>query len=209
MVVAVSLMMKSIRWLRWVNLVGSALFALYGFLIQAWPVFGLNSFIVFINVIYLVQLSSTRDGFSLLEVPVAEAWAEPPSLLGRFLEAHGPDLARFQPDFPRELPADARTFFVLREVLPVSLFVCRKDEAGNQEILVDYAIPAWRDFQNALFVYNNGLASMTWEGTGTFLAKAPVAAHARYLKRIGFRPVGANPGVWSWSLPSRNPEPQV
>jgi hypothetical protein len=194
-------MMKSIVWLRWVNLVGSALFATYGFLIQAWPVFGLNAFIVLINVVYLIQLSSTRHAFSLLEVPVADA-ADPKSLLGRFLEAHGPDLARFQPDFPRRLPPDARVFFVLRQVLPVSLFVCRTDADGNQEILVDYAVPAWRDYQNALFVYSNGLASTRWEGTGKFLAKAPVPAHARYLKRIGFHPE-AEPGVWSWSLSSQ------
>lgn len=200
-VVAVSLTMKNIRWLRWVNLAGSALFSGYGFLIQAWPVFGLNAFIVVINVYYLVQLSSTRDRFSLLEVPAGEAAPGQETLLARFLETYGPDLARFQPDFPRKFPEGARVFFVLREVLPISLFVCRPDGAGNQEILVDYAVPAWRDYQNARFVYQEGLKSRDWGGTGTFLAQAPVPAHARYLKRCGFLPVAGRPGTWSWTLP--------
>ena len=199
-VVALSLMMKNIRWLRWVNLVGSALFSVYGFLIQAWPVFGLNAFIAIINVFYLVQLSSTRDRFSFLEVPASDATPGAATLLGRFLETYGPDLARFQPDFPRKLPADARVFFVLREVLPISLFVCRPDGRGDQDILVDYAVPAWRDYQNARYVYQDGLRSVSWEGTGVFHAKAPVSAHANYLKKMGFKPVQDRPGTWCWTL---------
>jgi len=197
-VVAVSLMMKNIRWLRMVNMVGSAVFATYGFLISAWPVFGLNTFIVVINVVYLIQLSSTRDRFSLLEVAAGDAEPGAPTLLARFLETYGPDLAKFQPDFPRKLPADARVFFVLREVLPISLFVCRPDGQGGHEILVDYAVPAWRDYQNARFVYQEGLKSVTWTGTGVFTTRAQVPAHAKYLKRMGFVP-GAE-GTWTWSL---------
>jgi hypothetical protein len=199
-VVAISLMMRNIRWLRWVNLVGAALFSVYGFLIHAWPVFGLNAFIVLINVYYLFQLSRTRDRFSLLEVAAADADAGTPTLLNRFLETYGPDLARFQPDFPRKFPSGARIFFVLREVLPISLFVCRPDGKGNQEILVDYAVPAWRDYQNARFVYERGLRSVEWEGTGVFLAQAPVKAHANYLRRMGFRQVPGEPHAWSWQI---------
>jgi len=184
------------------------LFSTYGFFIHAWPVFGLNAFIAFINIVYLVQMSSTNDRFFFLEIPVSDAGS--PTLLGRFLDTYGPDLARFQPDFPRRIPEDARVFFVLREVLPISLFVCRPDDQGNQEILVDYAVPAWRDYQNARFVYEDGLRSVVWKGTGTFFAKAPVRAHARYLQRMGFRPVAGSPGTWNWTLGDpRSPRPRV
>lgn len=202
-VVAVSLMMRNIRWLRWVNLIGSCLFSFYGFSIQAWPVFGLNAFIVLINFYYLVQLASTKDQFSLLEVPVGEAAPGQSTLLARFLEAYGPDLSRFQPDFPRQLPQDARVFFVLREVLPISLFVCRPDAKGNQEILLDYAVPAWRDYHNARFVYQDGLRSIVWTGTGTFLARTQVAAHRKYLKKMGFQLVAGQEGTWQWTLGDR------
>lgn len=205
-VVAISLMMKNIRWLRWVNLVGSALFSIYGLMIQAWPVFGLNAFIVVINVYYLIQLSTTKDRFSLLEVSATDADPGAPTLLARFLETYGPDLAQFQPDFPRKLPAEARVFFVLREVLPISLFICKPDGQGGQEILVDYAVPAWRDYQNARFVYQKGLQSVSWSGNGRFTARALVPAHARYLRRLGFQPEGEN-GLWTWNLKSLPPGP--
>ena len=43
--VAVSLMMKNIYYLRRINLIGAATFATYGLLVGAIPVFVLNGFI--------------------------------------------------------------------------------------------------------------------------------------------------------------------
>lgn len=200
-IVAVSLTMKNIRWLRWVNLVGSALFAVYGFFIQAWPVFGLNTFIAVINVVYLVQLSRTNDRFSLLEVSPADAAPGSATLLARFLETHGPDLARFQPDYPRSLPPDARVFFVLREVLPINLFICRPLE-GGQQILVDYTVPAWRDYHNAKYLYEKGLGSVRWDGDPKFTARAEVRSHQKYLQKMGFEPVPGTRNTWARSVSS-------
>ncbi|WP_138417511.1 YgjV family protein [Aquibacillus sediminis] len=55
-IVLVSLLMSNILKLRWINLLGSGLFSLYGFLIGALPVGFMNLGIVFINIYYLVQL---------------------------------------------------------------------------------------------------------------------------------------------------------
>ncbi|HSV76380.1 MAG TPA: hypothetical protein VLH37_05040 [Bacteroidales bacterium] len=54
-VVAVSLMMVSIVKLRWLNLVGSAVFSFYGFAIGAYPVGVLNLFIALVNIYYLTR----------------------------------------------------------------------------------------------------------------------------------------------------------
>jgi len=54
--IAVSLMMSNIVRLRWINLVGAAVFSSYGFIIQAWPVAVLNGFIVLIDVYHLWQI---------------------------------------------------------------------------------------------------------------------------------------------------------
>ena len=156
-VVAISLTMKNLRWLRTVNLVGALFFSVYGLLIQSWPVFGLNAFIVVINTYYLVQLARQKDNFSLLEVKFPESDA----LLGQFLAHHSQDILRFQPEFTAEDLKGSRVIFLLREVLPVSLFVCRK-EGDTQRILLDYAIPAWRDFQTARFFFNEGVRELDW-----------------------------------------------
>ncbi|MBI3163860.1 MAG: YgjV family protein, partial [Chloroflexi bacterium] len=54
--VAVSLMMKSLLRLRVINLVGALFFVLYGLLIGALPVAFLNALIVGVNVYYLAQM---------------------------------------------------------------------------------------------------------------------------------------------------------
>ena len=54
--VAISLMMSSILKLRVINLLGAALFTLYGLLIGAYPVAVMNFFIVLIDLYYLREL---------------------------------------------------------------------------------------------------------------------------------------------------------
>ena len=53
--VALSLMMRSLKKLRIINLVGSLMFTVYGFTIGAYPVAVLNAFIVLVNLYYLQQ----------------------------------------------------------------------------------------------------------------------------------------------------------
>lgn len=55
-VVAISLMMSNIKKLRWWNLIGAALFVVYGVAIDAYPVALVNFFIVLIDIYYLVKL---------------------------------------------------------------------------------------------------------------------------------------------------------
>lgn len=55
-VVAVSFMMKGIIKLRCLNCTGCLLFALYGVLIDAWPVAGMNAFIAGVNLYHLVKI---------------------------------------------------------------------------------------------------------------------------------------------------------
>ncbi len=57
--VAISLMMANIKKLRWWNLIGSALFVVYGVAIAAYPVALVNLFIVLINIYYLTKIYRT------------------------------------------------------------------------------------------------------------------------------------------------------
>ncbi|MFW5757679.1 MAG: hypothetical protein ACOCYO_03260 [Bacteroidota bacterium] len=54
--ILLSMMMSSIKKLRWINLTGAALFSIYGFIIGAMPVAFMNTLVVFINVYHLFQL---------------------------------------------------------------------------------------------------------------------------------------------------------
>ena len=57
--VAISLTMRSLTRLRVINLVGSLLFTIYGFIIGAYPVAVLNAFIVLVNIYYLQPVSGS------------------------------------------------------------------------------------------------------------------------------------------------------
>jgi len=59
-IVAISLMLKDMRWLRVVNSVGALVFVVYGLLVPAYPVAALNGFIVMVNVYHLLRL--LREG---------------------------------------------------------------------------------------------------------------------------------------------------
>ncbi|MCF1428712.1 MAG: uroporphyrinogen decarboxylase [Shewanella sp.] len=54
--VAISLMMKDIIWLRWLNFTGCTLFVIYGVAISAWPVAGMNAFVACINIYHLIKI---------------------------------------------------------------------------------------------------------------------------------------------------------
>ena len=59
--VAVSLMMKSMHLLRWLNLTGAFIFVVYGFFIQSWPVVGMNAFLVVVNLYHLFKLIPAKE----------------------------------------------------------------------------------------------------------------------------------------------------
>ena len=54
--VAISLMMRSLLRLRIINLVGALFFTIYGILLDAYPVAFLNGLIVCIDLYYLIQM---------------------------------------------------------------------------------------------------------------------------------------------------------
>ncbi len=59
--VAISLMMKDIVWLRCLNFTGCSLFVIYGVYISAWPVAGMNAFVACINVYHLIKLFRAKS----------------------------------------------------------------------------------------------------------------------------------------------------
>ena len=58
MIVLVSLLMSSIKKLRWINMVGALIFGAYGFMIGSMPTGIMNLGIVIIDIYYLSKLLS-------------------------------------------------------------------------------------------------------------------------------------------------------
>lgn len=55
LLVAVSIMMNNLKWLRVFNLSGAIVFIIYGLVIASYPIVILNAFLAIVNTYYLVK----------------------------------------------------------------------------------------------------------------------------------------------------------
>ena len=179
-VVAVSLLMPSILKFRWFNLIGSLLFALYGFLIHAWPVCFFNSIIVFINIYYLFKIYSKKESFEILEVKSDDAF------LLKFFNFHSIDIKKFNPSLDFEKVRIDFSFFVLRNMSVAGLFLARKIDDKTLFIELDYVIAEYRDFKNGVFVYENLQKKFKNLGFTKIIGNGKIEQNARYFKKMGF-----------------------
>lgn len=178
--IAISLMMRSILKLRVINLIGSVVFTIYGLVIHAYPVAAVNFFIVLINLYYLYQIFSTREYFRLVVVrPDSE-------YLREFLQFYGDDIRRFQPGQADRPGADQLIFFILRDMVPAGLVTGEMREPGSLDIRLDYAIPGYRDLKTARFVFRDNAQALKARGIDRVYSEPGTADHNRYLERMGF-----------------------
>ncbi len=181
--IALSLTMNNILRLRWINLFGAGTFAIYGLLTHTYPVFALNSFITAIDVYYLVQMHRQKDYFTLSEVPKGSNL-----FLQRFLNYYKDDIHKFFPDFDWNSISDPHSVFILRNLLPVGLFIYEPLQNGVAKIHLDFARPEYRDLQNAFYLFQHQKERLHELGIRKFVTKSHVKKHLKYLHKIGFKP---------------------
>jgi hypothetical protein len=179
--VALSFLMSSVLRLRLLNAGGAALFALYGWSIGAPPVVATNVLILAIQAGQIVRLLTRREAFALLELGTART-----DFLSRFLAFHCKGLARAAPGFDLAAHPDAEVVFVLRDMLPVGLLAWQRRGPDTVCVLLDYAIPAYRDLRTGRFAFSVLLPRWRARGITRVLARGGDRTHARYLRRVGF-----------------------
>ena len=180
-IVAVSLMMSSLLRLRIVNLVGSTLFAIYGYAIGALPVAAVNGFIAVVNIYFITKMLRTREYFCILQL-------EPDSeYLRYYLERNDAEIRRFLPAFDARPSPDALTLFVLRDVVPAGLFIAEPAEGETWRVRLDYVLPGYRDLKVGRFLFDERADFFREHGIGRLVTQPGNAQHERYLRRMGFR----------------------
>lgn len=178
LIVLVSLLMSSVKRLRWINLIGSLVFAVYGFLIGALPVALMNLGIVIINAYYLYQMYTRKDYFKLLSVKDLTYFNE-------FVSNYEKDMKHFMAfEGSLEDPALER-LFVLRNTVPAGILVGKKN-SDTFEILVDYVTPMYRDFKIGEFLFHDNLNFFKENGFIKFISKPGNEQHQAYLMKMGF-----------------------
>jgi len=179
-IVAVSLTQKNIKKLRILNGIGAVAFAIYGLMIKAWPVFGLNAFIAVIDVYYLVEMKRRKDYFELMKIehPADSTY------LKNFIDFYIDDIRKFMPEFDPEIIQSASVVFVLRDMMPVSLVIYSEFD-DKVEVFADYALPAYRDMQNSKYFFEKLTATFD-EKKKVYITKPGSGLHNKYLQTMGF-----------------------
>lgn len=184
--IATSLLMRSIVRLRIINMAGAATFSLYGFLIGATPVGVLNLMTATINAVQLVRLQQRREIFRILEIRPDAPY------LRYLLDFQAADIRRFFPHFrydPHESASGRLALLVLRDLVPagVLLGAIREDRL---EVGLDYVVPQYRDMKVGRFLFADEGDFFRRLGLRQIVAPADTEVHARYLLRMGFEPTG-------------------
>ena len=180
-VVAISLTMTSVRRLRWINLVGSVVFVIYGALLKLYPIMIVNGFIVGVNIYYLISIGLTRERFHLIPI----SW-DTSIFLPRFIEFYLQDIRKHFPDIDLDELRQHRTIFISRNVVPVGLFIYERLEGGIIKIHLDYEIPTYRDYESARYFFREFRNMVQEKGFHTYVTYCHVPVHQRYLRRMKF-----------------------
>ncbi len=180
LIVLISLLMTNLYRLRQINLVGATIFALYGYLIQAWPVVFMNMMIAGIDIWYLLQMMRFSAYFDL-----APATSVGDEYLKRFFLFHERELMRFAPGLTFEELLEAHTCILFRNMLPVGVFSYR--QAGpDADIVLDFMIPEYRDNKAGRFLYRTKRMFFKEQGIKRFHALARHPAQPKYFSKNGF-----------------------
>ncbi len=178
--VAISLMMRSLVRLRMINSVGCLVFVIYGILIRAYPVAALNGFVFCINAFYLVRMYRQKDYLQLLEVSHDSAY------LASLLDFYKDEIRDIFPDYIHAPRAGQSAYLVLRNMIPAGVVIHQQDGA-QADILLDYVLPTYRDFRVARFFFHEKAAYFHRLGINRFVSTPGRPSHAKYLERMGFR----------------------
>ena len=186
-IIAISLTMKNIKLLRIVNLAGAILFAIYGYLIGAVPVVVVNAFIAVIDGYYYVSLVKNREEFDfILNSDVKKHYSE------LFIKHYQSDIQKFFPQFKVETLPELKSAYILRNMIPVLIMLYKDSEGEDIEIVLDYATPQFRDYESSSFFFDYAAHHLDVDTAKKkfFKVYSTVAAHDKYLIKIGFKRVG-------------------
>jgi len=182
--IAIGLTRTSVLRLRLFSLAGGLTFVIYGFMIGAIPVAVTNAILASINIYFLLKLRRHHEVYSLLEVDPDSAY------LLEFLRFHEDDIGLFMPQFSY-LPKQGQVrMFVLRDMMPVGLFIGDSERDGTMTVHLDYATPGYRDLGIGRYLYGSATEAFSKHGVIRLVSQPGEPAHERYLRKVGYRPVG-------------------
>jgi len=190
LMVALSMTMRHIKTLRIINLVGCLFFGTYGILIHSLSVTLLNLFTAGANIYFLVNLHIEEVKPQTFDILFKDPQID--EYIRRFVLFYAKDINKFFPAFDPD-PENGTLIgteccFILRQTVPVSLVAYKRGAGEEISVILDYAVPAYRDFKSGSFFFDSVVSQIASPGT-VFSAVGEVPAHSAYLRKLGFKEI--------------------
>ncbi len=179
-IILISLLMSSVKKLRWINLFGSLTFVIYGILIKAYPVAILNIGTVGINIYYLIKMANKQTFFKILEIEQNSKYFE------YFLQYYQFDIEKYLDVLTVDIDNADISFYILRDLIPAGVFVGSRYNQDTLKIEIDYVSPAYRDFLIGKYVYSQQKQLFLSKGFSNLITFTNNQNHKSYLEKMGF-----------------------
>ncbi len=176
-IVLISLLMASIVKLRWINMAGAFLFALYGAMIGSIPVALVNFCIALIDIYYLIQFYKTAETFKTVEADMDS------ELFRYFVETN-------REEIEKQIAIDKLSDYsiaryILRDNNIAGIMVAERS-GDTLDIKLDYVTPRYRDFKAGRYYFEEHPELFKKEGIDRLKAYAREESHRSYLEKMGF-----------------------
>ena len=195
--IAISMMLSSILRLRLINLAGVVAFAIYGLLIGSAPVAILNGLIVVVNAHYLLRMLRAKEYFHLLSLRPDSDY------LSYFLGFHAKDIHENFPEFTHRPGENQVALFILRDCTPAGVFIAEEHPGGVLRVVLDYAVPRYRDFKIGRFLFVGQADFFRRRGIREIVVSPRTADFGAYLIKVGFEPLGDEHGSFLFRYEER------
>lgn len=180
--VLVSMLMTSVVKLRFINLTGSVIFAGYAIAIKSYPTAIMNICLAGINIYHLYRIFSEEKGYTFIKTDVNDGY------FSYLLNSRMEDILQWFPEFSIDDTQSYVAALVCCESNPACLFIGREVTPGDILVVLDYAMPAYRDTSAGHFLCEH-MATAGYKSL-TFSQKA--ANHEQYLIKMGYEPGQGN-----------------
>jgi len=181
-IVILSLLMSSLIKFRWLNLLGATTTLIYGILLKAYPIVGVNIIIIFIDIYFLIRFYTADEYFKLLKINRDDIY------LQYFLGYYKNQIIEYFPDFDFEnfeKDEDRVIFSVLRNLVTAGIFICRKN---SDELICDieFVVAEYRDFKVGRYFYSYSRDFFEILGYKEYKTLVHSENRRLYLLKIGF-----------------------
>jgi len=181
--ILISLIMSSTKKLRWINLFGSITFVIYAIVIKTYPVAVLNFFTALANVYYLYKIYTSQSYFNILKIQKNNEYIE------YFIDHNKQDINRFYNTMDIDFRNAEYSFYILRDIMPVGVFVANPYDDDTLIVEFDYVIPSYRDFKAGRYIYEKNKHIFQAKGYQKLITFSDNEKHDQYLNKMGFKQI--------------------